>query len=118
MRVGIIFMFACWAVSIFSVSAFSSTPDCTGVSRWPASMAFVHLKNAGITNNELIDFSKTKVTRLASEKIGVDLYRQIHLITFVEKTGETLQVITSNDASLEECSMGDVHIYIVKQQLP
>lgn len=69
------------AVAVFAVfpsMAFAIDPDCTGVERWPTSMAFVHLKNAGITNNEKLDFTKTKTTRLASEKIGKDLYRQIH----------------------------------------
>jgi len=80
-------------------------------------MAFVHLKNAGITNNDDLDFNKTKTVRLASEKIGKDLYRQIHLVTCTKKSGETIQVITNNDASNEECSMSGVEVYLVSTHL-
>jgi hypothetical protein len=78
-------------------------------------MAFVHLKNAGITDNEKVDFTKTKTIRLASEIRGKDLHRQIHQVTFFEKSGSTIQVITSNDVSSEECSMSGVDVYVVSQ---
>lgn len=86
-------------------------------------MAFGHLKNAGITDNYKLDFTKTKVIRLASEKIGKDpyfgedLYRQVHHITFTEKTGKTIEVITINDASNVECSMSGVDVFVVSQRL-
>ena len=64
--------------------ATAKDPDCAGVDQWPTNMAFVHLKNAGITTNEKIDFKKTKTTRLTSEKVGTDLYRQIHHVTFTD----------------------------------
>jgi hypothetical protein len=92
-------------------------PDCTGVKRWPATMAFVHLKNAGMTDNERLDFSKTRVARVASEKIGKDLYRQVHKVHFTEKSGSTIDVITVSDASSEECSMGGVEVYVIARQL-
>jgi hypothetical protein len=80
-------------------------------------MAFVHLKNAGITDNDKLDFTKTKVVRLASEKIGNDLYRQLHRVTFTEKSGRITEVITSNDASSQECSMSGVEVYVVSKRL-
>ena len=80
-------------------------------------MAFTFLKNAGITDNSKVDFSKTKVVRLASEQIGKDLYRQVHYITFFEKSSEIISVITVNDASMEECSMSEVEVYQVKERL-
>ncbi len=80
-------------------------------------MAFVELKNAGITTNDELDFDKTRTVRLASEKIGKDLYRQIHLVTFTQKSGETIKVITNNDASNEECSMSSVEVYIISTHL-
>src|SRR5438045_3406526 len=83
-----------------------SPPDCTGPEDWPASIAFVHLKNAGLTNNDKLDFAKTTVVRLASERISKRLYRQVHDVTFTEKSGRTLEVITVSDASNEECSEG------------
>lgn len=105
-------------ILLFSPSfAFTKDPDCTGSNRWPTSMAFVHLKNAGITDNYKLDFLKTKTVRLASEKIGKDLYRQVHHITFVEKSGNAIEVITVNDASNEECSMSDTEIFVVNRHL-
>lgn len=80
-------------------------------------MAFVHLKNAGLTSNDRIDFKKTKTVRLASEKIAKDLYRQIHYVVFTETTGVTIEAITSNAASSEECSMSGVEVYVVSQRL-
>ena len=97
--------------------AFTKDPDCTGVDRWPTNMAFVHLKNAGITDNKRIDFTKTKSIRLASEKIGKDLYRQVHHITFIEKSGNTIEVITSNEVSDEECSMSNVDVFVISHHL-
>src|SRR5947208_13952079 len=81
--------------------ALAADPDCAGVERWPTSMAFVHLKNAGITTNDKVDFTKTKTVRLASERIGKDLYRQVHRITFTEGSGSIIEVITVSDASHE-----------------
>jgi len=102
---------------MFPTFVIAGHPDCSGIERWATSMAFVHLKNAGITDNEKLDFSKTKTTRLASEEIGKDLYRQIHHVVFTEKSGNILEVITSNEASNEECSMSGVKIYIISNQL-
>jgi hypothetical protein len=104
-------------IGVLSSSAYGKVPNCSGPDRWPASMAFVHLKNAGITNNEKVDFSKTKAVRIASQKTGRDLYRQVHRITFVEITGKLIEVITVNDASNEECSMSAVDVYVVSQRL-
>jgi len=108
---------AIFALLLPSAPALAGAPDCSGTERWPTSMAFVHLKNAGITNNDDLDFDKTKTVRLASEKIEKDLYRQIHLVTFTKKSGETIQVITNNDASNEECSMSGVEVYLVSTHL-
>ena len=92
-------------------------PDCAGVERWPTGMAFTNLKNAGVTDNDKLDFSKTKTKRLASEKIGKNLYRQIHHVRFTEKSGNVLEVITVNDAADDECSMGDVDVYLIAKRL-
>ena len=92
-------------------------PDCASVEGWATTVAFVHLKNAGLTNNESLDFTKTKTTRLASQKIGKDLYRQIHYVVFTEKSGRTIEAITSNDASNAECSMSGVQVFVVSQRL-
>lgn len=100
-----------------SLPAFAKDPDCAGTERWATRMAFVHLENAGFTDNSRLDFTKTKTVRLASEQIGKDLYRQIHYVTFTENTGKTIEVITSNDASSEECSMSGVDVFVVSNRL-
>lgn len=92
-------------------------PDCAGVDRWATTMAFVHIKNAGLTDNDKLDFSKTRTVRLASEQIGKNLYHQVHHVVFTEKTGNTIEAITSNDASREECSMSGVEVYVVSRRL-
>lgn len=80
-------------------------------------MAFVHLKNAGLTDNNKLDFTKTKTVRIASERIGKDLYRQVHFVVFTVKAGGTIKVITSNQASSEECSMSGVEVFVVSKRL-
>lgn len=102
---------------LFSTFLFASDPDCTAVDGWPTNMAFASLKNAGITDNNKIDFTKTRTIRLASEKIGNNLYRQIHIIKFTEKSGKTIEVITINNASNEECSMSGVDTYVISKHL-
>lgn len=100
-----------------SPASLVKSPDCSRIDSWATKMAFVHLKNSGITNNESLDFSKTKISLVASEKIDRDLYRQVHLIIFTEKTGNTIEVITVNNASNEECSMSGVQVLLIKKQL-
>ncbi len=98
-------------------SSVAKTPACSGPNNWAAAMAHVHLKNANLLDNESVDFSKTKVVILASEKVSKDLYRQIHLVTFFEKTGRKIEAITSNEASTHECSMSPVEVFVVSGRL-
>ena len=102
-------------LALFSSVVFAGNPKCDGPNNWAANMAFVHLKNAGLVHNETTDFTKTKVVRIASEKIGKDLYRQVHLVTFMEKSGEKIKIIMVNDASQEECSMSGVEVFLVSK---
>jgi hypothetical protein len=99
------------------LGAVAGNPQCDGTGNWATSMAFVHLKNAGLIHNDTTDFSKTKTVRIASEKIGKDRYRQVHDVTFTEKSGNVIEVITVNDASHQECSMGGVEVYVVSKRL-
>jgi hypothetical protein len=94
-----------------------SAPDCAGVERWPTTMAFTHLANAGITDNDRLDLAKTKATLLASEPLEDGMFRQVHLVTFTEKAGNGIQVITVNDASRDECSMSGVDVYVISRHL-
>lgn len=88
-------------------------PECAGPERWPAMSAFVQLKNAGITDNGKLSWGKTQVRRLASERLGEDLFKQVHHVTFTERSGNTFEVITVNDVSSEECSMSGVEVFML-----
>jgi hypothetical protein len=105
------------ASCFFSSIAIASTPDCTSKDSWPSVMTFVHLKNAGLIDNNSTDFDKTKVSRLASEKSGKETYRQIHLVQYFKKNGEVISSIAVNDVSAEECSMSGVDVYVIEKRL-
>jgi len=111
------FFFALFAVAILVSSTAAQTPDYTGTEHWPTMMALTQLKNAGITDPTKIDFTKTKTVRLASEKIGKDLYRQVHRVTFTEKSGKVIEVITLNNVSSKEGSESAVEVFIVTKRL-
>jgi len=98
---------------LLPVIAFAGDPDCSGPDNYAASMAFVQLKNSGLTTNDKIDWSKTKVTELAHQKIGKDLYKQVNLVIYTEKTGKKFAIIAINNASSEECSMTGPDLYLV-----
>jgi hypothetical protein len=80
-------------------------------------MAQTLLKNDGIMKSEEIDSSKTKTTRLASERLNNDLWHQVYLVTFVSRSGESIQAIVVHDASMEECSMTGVQVFLVSKRL-
>jgi hypothetical protein len=93
-------------------------PDCSG--GWPTNIAFVNLKNAGLLDNGDIDWStKTNIrtVRIASEKIGKDLWHQVYDVTFKKTSGETLEALVVHDASFEECSMTSPDVYIVSKHI-
>lgn len=90
-------------------------PDCSG--GWPTNMAFGYLKNAGLADNSSIDFSKTKTIRVASEKIGKDLWRQVYDVVFIKKSGEEVEAVAVHNASQEECSMSGVEVFVVSKHL-
>jgi hypothetical protein len=97
-----------------AAAALAKSPDCAS---WPTNMALVHLKNAGLINIPSVNEAQTKAVRLASEKIGKDLHQQVYDITFHTKDGKTIEVITKNQASSEECSMSGVDVYVVSKKI-
>lgn len=107
------------AICLQSTSSYAATkdPDCTHPDAWPSGMAFTHLKNAGAIQAGELDSAKTSVVRLASQKTGKNLYRQVHRVHFTKISGEVLTVITVNDVSTQECSMSDVDVYLVSKRL-
>jgi len=80
-------------------------------------MTFVHLKNAGLADNNSINFSRTKTQRLASERMGKNLWHQVYLVTFTKRSGEEIEAIAVHDASQEECSMSGVEVFVVSRHL-
>jgi hypothetical protein len=107
---------------LFSIPAISQSkdekvngPDCSG--GWPTDMTFSHMKNAGLVNNPDIDFSNTKTTRLASQQIGKDLWHQVYRVTFTKPSGASIEAIAVHDASIEECSMSGVEVFVVSKRL-
>ncbi|WP_167283665.1 MULTISPECIES: hypothetical protein [unclassified Paraburkholderia] len=84
---------------------------------WPRSIAEVKLRNAGIIDPTKLDASKTQAVRIASQKVGQDLYRDVYDMTFHDKSGRVIEVITSSEASSAECSMGSVDVYVVSRKL-
>ncbi len=90
-------------------------PDCSGHS--PTDMAFALMKNAGLVDNASIDFTKTKTVRLASEKVGKDLWHQVYLVTFRKNAGGQIQAISVIDSSSDECSIWGVEVFVVSKRL-
>ena len=106
-------------VILLLAAATSGNPDlgCSNPDNWAASSAYAQLKNAGLVAPETVDFSKVRVVLLAQQKIGKDLYRQIHEIAYPLKSGSLVRVITTSNASSEECSISSVKIRVVGQTL-
>jgi len=117
MKAVLLFVMLVISISAIAQSQAEMThgPDCSG--GWPTNMAFVHLKNAGLADNDTVDFSKTKTVRLASEKIGKNLWHQVYHITFTKKSGDAIEAIAVHDASQEECSMTGVQVFVVSKHL-
>jgi hypothetical protein len=74
--------------AVMVMPAFAETPDCSGTGHWPTMSALSRLKFAGIADD--VVSAKTKTTRIASERIGKDLYRQVHRVTFTEVSGKII----------------------------
>jgi hypothetical protein len=98
-------------------SAFAKEPDCAGPDNWAAVQVFTSMKNAGLIKNDQLDFRRTKVRRISSERIGRDLWRQVLFVQYYRNDGSPVEAIAVSDASQEECSMGDVQVYLVSRKL-
>ncbi|MCC8392993.1 hypothetical protein LJ656_10370 [Paraburkholderia sp. MMS20-SJTR3] len=104
----------------FSALSIAKPPPCES---WPTNIADGWLIDAGLLDKDKLDHAKTRAVRLSSEKIGKDrfygkdLYRQVHHITYYEKGGKQISVITVNDAGWEECSMSEVEVFVVSQHM-
>lgn len=90
---------------------------CSSINSFAASTAYVVLKNLNIVTPKNINYEKTKTVLLSSQKIGDDLDKEIHHITFYKKNGKKVEVITVNDTSSEECSMSGVDVYLIDKKI-
>ncbi len=105
------------ATMVLALPVRAASPDCGGENGWAVRMALTQLKNNGLLPPERSDVSPVNVVRLASERIGKDLYRQIYKITFADKAGNTIEVLTMNNASNVECSESGVEVFVVSKDL-
>ena len=92
-------------------------PDCAGADRWPTSMALVLLRNAGLLPSDNREAIHTHTTRIASEPLEEDVFRQVHRVVVTVADDEKLNAIVVNDASVEECSMGPVELFLIDRHL-
>jgi hypothetical protein len=97
---------------IFPISSLAKAPNCYS---WPMNMTKMWMRNARIVDFKNLEESKTKITLLASEKKGKDLYTQIYHFIFYDKKGNTYEVITKSDSSYEECSISNVSSYLISK---
>ncbi|TOM30018.1 hypothetical protein CGH78_24660 [Vibrio parahaemolyticus] len=100
---------------LFSSFSNANTPKCDLPTSWAANMAYVYLTNNNIFSKSEVLHGNTVVVRMASEIVDSDVYRQIHHITFTLKSGRKIAVITSNEASSEECSLGAVDVFLIER---
>ncbi|HTH62186.1 MAG TPA: hypothetical protein VL689_18795 [Paraburkholderia sp.] len=105
------------AAALFSLPGLCPAAGFSGCPSWPTSMAVVHMMNDGITDSALLDHSKTKATKLAIQKIGKNRWRQLYEITFHEKSGREITVVTENESSSTECSISGVVVRVVSRKL-
>jgi enamine deaminase RidA (YjgF/YER057c/UK114 family) len=100
----------------------STTPadvaHCAAQERWAPNMAYGQLKNEGVLTPDTVDFARTEVEHLATERKGPDLYEQRLRVTFHRHDGTSVAVLTRNDVSSEECSMSAVAVERVDATRP
>jgi hypothetical protein len=100
-------------LGLLPIMSFAKAPDCHN---WPMNMTEMWMRSAGIVDFKNLIIPKTKITLLASEKKGKDLYTQIYHFVFYDQKGKSYEVITKNEASYEECSMSQVNSYLISKR--
>ncbi|HVO78875.1 MAG TPA: hypothetical protein VMT39_02555 [Candidatus Bathyarchaeia archaeon] len=80
-------------------------------------MTLVHLKNASLIDPKQVETAKTTTTRMASQQIGNDLWHQVYDVRLALKSGDVIEAIAVHDASIEECSMSGVEVFVVSKKL-
>ncbi|MCO6518706.1 hypothetical protein [Snodgrassella sp.] len=98
------------SLGLFPILSFATAPDCHN---WPMNMTEMWMRSAGIVDFKNLNIPKTKITLLASEKKGKNLYTQVYHFVFYDKDGNNYEIITTNEASDDECSMSSVNSYLI-----
>lgn len=105
-------------IALLYASPVLADPKCDGPESWPAAMTHGQLKNDGVLVNDEVDFSRTGVEQIVSQRLRKNLYRQVFKIVFHFKDGRLVQAIAVSDASKEECSMSRVTVYRIADPAP
>ncbi len=90
-------------------------PDLSG--SWPTTYTLEVLKDAGLVKPEQVDATKTHTLRLASEKVGNDLWNQMYLVTFTLRNGSTIKAIAHVNASSDPDMRNGPAVYVVSKVL-
>ncbi|MCG7588370.1 hypothetical protein, partial [Photobacterium sp. OFAV2-7] len=98
---------------LFSSLSLSNSPKCDNPNSWAPRMAYIYLAENKFFTDDEVEHDKIIVRLIASEKIANDIYRQVHHVIFKLKSGEDVEVITSNEASSEECSYSGVKVFVI-----
>lgn len=104
-------------IILFLMTLQANDSYCSSINSYATSVAYVVVKNLNMVSPKNIDYEKTKTVLLSSQKIGDDLNKEIHHITFYKKDGKKVEVITVNDTSSEECSMSGVDVYLIDKKI-
>ena len=105
------------ALSFLSPAMSAQDPDCAGRDRFPAFAAYSALTQSFGIPGESLDKAKTTTRRISSQKIGKDLYLQVHLVNFMTKTGTSTSAIVVNEVSSQECSVSAEDVYLISNKL-
>jgi hypothetical protein len=84
---------------------------------WPTTMTLHVLRDEGLVDAAQIDESGTQTERLASEKVGNDLWNQIYFVRFKLRTGKTVEAIARVSASSDADMRSGPVVYVVSKVL-
>lgn len=90
-------------------------PNLSG--SWPTSLTLNVLQGGGLLDAGQIDESGTRAERLASEKVGKDLWNQIYFVRFKLRTGKTVEAIARVSASSAPDMRSGPVVYVVSRVL-
>lgn len=105
----------CVSVAAQYKSEKNDGPDLSG--GWPTTLTLRVLQDAGLVDAGQIDPAGTQAVRLASEKVGKDLWSQFYLVRFKLRTGNTVEAIAAINASKTADMRSGPVVYVVSKVL-